>query len=86
MKKIATLILALIALTSCENVLTKNLGGTMTIVVEKGHKVTNATWKDNELWYFIEPMEEGYIPKTKTFEEKSTYGVAEGKVIFKEYR
>lgn len=86
MKRIAILIFSLIALVGCDQVLTKHYGGEMTIEVEKGYKVTNATWKEDELWYFIEPMEHDYVPKTKILKEDSVYGIVEGDVIFKESR
>ena len=38
------------------------------------------------LFYFMEPMEEGYTPNEKMFVESSSYGVLESKIIFKEKR
>ena len=85
MKKILFCLLALCAV-SCENYTTRKLGSTMTIDVEAGYKVTNATFKEHEIWYFIEPMDNEYTPKQKKFVEKSTYGVLEGAIIFNETR
>ena len=62
----------------------KHYGGTVTIKVEPGYKVTSATFKDTEIWYFIEPMDSTYIPKEKKLIEKSSFGVLEGTIIFKE--
>lgn len=85
MKKILVLIISLICFTSCEQVITKELGGTTTITLEKGEKLIEATWKgDGNLWYLVEPMDSDYVPKTKVFKESSVYGVMEGKVIFVE--
>lgn len=83
MKKILFCLLALCAV-SCENYTTRKLGGTMTIDVEPGYKVTNATFKGDEIWYFIEPMDALYTPKQKKFVEKSKYGALEGTIIFNE--
>lgn len=83
MKKILICLVALCAI-SCENYTTRRLGGTMTIDVEPGYKVTNATFKEDEIWYFIEPMDNSYIPKQKKFVEKSKYGALEGTIIFNE--
>lgn len=69
-----------------DNRIARSYGGTVTINVDPGYKVTEATWKQNELWYFIEPMEETYTPKTKYLKESSEYGMLEGKVVFKESR
>lgn len=71
---------------SCDNHMAREYGGTVTVKVDHGYKVTAATWKQNELWYFIEPMEETYTPKTKYLKESSEYGMLEGKVVFKESR
>ena len=74
--------ISVLMLTSCQAV-TRKIGGTTEIKVEKGYKVIEATWKDDgDLWYLIEPMEDDYIPKEKKFVESSIYGVLEGKVIF----
>lgn len=71
--------------TSCtEQMKTRTFGGTMSIDVSNGYKVTSATWKESDLFYFMEPMEEGYIPKEKVFIESSSYGIWESKIIFKE--
>ena len=83
MKKILICLVALCAV-SCENYTTRKLGGTMSIDVEPGYKVTNATFKEDEIWYFIEPMDNSYTPKQKKLVEKSKYGALEGTIIFNE--
>ena len=85
MKKLL-ICLAAFAAVSCENYTTKNLGGTMTINVEAGYKVTNATFNEGNLWYFVESMDSNYIPTQKKFVEKSMYGAHEGTIIFNETR
>lgn len=73
-----------IAAVSCENYTTKHWGGTMTIDVEPGYKVTTATFKEDEIWYFVEKMETNYKPTQKKLVEKSMYGALEGTIIFNE--
>lgn len=85
MKKIL-ICLAALAAVSCENYTTKHLGGNMTIDVEPGYKVTSATFKEDEIWYFMEPMDSTYVPTQKKLVEKSMYGVLEGTIIFNETR
>ena len=68
--------------TSCEQYVARKFGGNVNINVEKGYKVTSATWKENDLFYFIEPMEKDYQPKVKKFVESSNVGILESKVIF----
>lgn len=86
MKKLFFICLAAFIAVSCENFTTKHLGGTMTIDVEPGYKVTNVTFKGDEIWYFVEPMDNSYIPTQKKFVEKSMYGALEGTIIFNETR
>lgn len=43
-----------------------------------------ATWKGNDLFTLIEPMDSEYIPKTKTFKESSNWGVLESTISFVE--
>lgn len=85
MKKLSILLVMVLAMvaTSCtENQKTRVLGGNMTIQLPKGQKVTIATWKDSNLFYMLEPMEESYTPKTKIFVEDSSWGMLESKITF----
>jgi hypothetical protein len=87
MKKIIFLSLICLSLisTSCtENIRTRTFGGTLNVNVKKGYKVTSATWKENQLFYFIEPMEFDYKPKEKRFIESSSWGIIESEVVFNE--
>lgn len=67
-----------------DNLSARQFGGSKTIIVERGYKVVNATWKDNDVWYFVEPYGDGYEPKTKRLIQASQYGVCEGTVVFVE--
>lgn len=82
MKKILFILITVFCLISCDQYISRNFGGTTTIKLEKGQKLVEATWKESDLWYLVEPMDSDYIPKTKEFIESSTVGVMEGKVIF----
>ena len=83
MRKFLAFIAVLILCGSCtENFVARNLGGTLKVEVEKGYRVTSATWKADGLFYFIEPMPEDYQPQTKKFIENSGYGVMDGMVVF----
>lgn len=90
MKKIITFILALVAVvafSSCtENLRSRKYGGTSVVELEPGQKLIEVTWKEASIWYLTEPMEPGYEPKTKVFQEDSRFGVMEGKVIFHEQK
>ena len=88
MKKIMILIsLGFILFTGCtEQERVRNFGGTVTINLPAGQELMEATWKDDNLFYLTRPMSEDYVPVTKTFQESSSYGIMESKVIFIETR
>jgi len=69
-----------------DNQMARTYGGKETISLPAGQKLVMATWKEAELWYVTEPMSADYVPVTKTFQEKSQYGMMEGQVIFVESR
>ena len=87
MKKII-LVLTVICMSfvSCEQYNARNFGGETTINLKPGEKLVEATWKDSELWYLVEPMDSDYVPKTKIFKENSLMGIMEGEVKFIESR
>ena len=82
----AMLVITAIAFISCDQALTRSMGGTTKVQLEPGEKLLEVTWKGDNIWYLVEPMDSNYIPKTKTFKESSTTGILEGKVIFIETR
>lgn len=88
MKKIIFTFLAalsIISMASCsQQEIARKYGGELNVQVPAGYKVTSATWKENDLFYFMEPMEDEYVPKEKIFMEKSSYGIMQTKVTFKE--
>ncbi len=84
MKKTILLALTALMMVGCEQYITRKAGGTLTIKLESGQKLIEATWKNSDLWYLTEPMDSDYKPKTKVFQENSLYGVLEGRVIFVE--
>ena len=86
MKKLIVILLMFLCLTSCDQSITRTMGGTTKIKLEPGEKLVEATWKGDDIWYLVEPMDSDYVPKTKTFKESSRIGVLEGKVIFYEKR
>ena len=86
MKKILFILFTILCLTSCDQSITRTMGGTTKIKLEPGEKLVEATWKGDDIWYLVEPMDSDYVPKTKTFKESSRIGVLEGKVIFYEKR
>ena len=87
MKKIILILTVIcMAFVSCDQYTARNFGGTTIINLKPGEKLIEATWKDNDLWYLVEPMDSDYVPKIKTFKESSTMGIMEGEVTFIESR
>lgn len=86
MKKIVYVVIITIAFItcSCDQTFTKYFGGTTTINLEPGEKLIEVTWKDDNIWYLVEPMSDEYTPTTKIFKESSRFGVLQGKIIFNE--
>lgn len=84
MKKLIVILLMFLCLTSCDQIITRSMGGTTKIELEPGEKLLECTWKGDEIWYLVEPMDSDYVPKAKMFKESSKAGILEGKVIFYE--
>lgn len=83
MKKLFIAIASIFILASCTpNQRARQYGGDMTINLPKGEKLIMATWKEANLFYLTEPMESGYVPKNKVFQESSNWGVWESKITF----
>ena len=80
------LMVAVLMLTSCENLVTREFGGSQTIKLEKGQRLVEITFKDHDLWILTEPMDSDYVPKTKMFYEDSNFGVMQGKITIIESR
>lgn len=84
MKKILFIFLAYICMTfvSCEQPIARKFGGNTTINLKPGERLVEATWKENNVWYLVEPMDSDYKPKIKVFKESSVLGIMEGSITF----
>lgn len=81
MKKLILAAFAAMILAGCtQNMMTRNYGGESEIRLEKGQRLVEMTWKEDNLWILTEPMDSDYIPTTKTFYESSSFGMWEGKI------
>lgn len=80
MKKLVILLGLSLALLSCtDNSRARAWGGTETVELPKNCKFINSTWKETELWIVVQDT----VTKQHYMYEKSSFGVIEGKVIFK---
>ena len=84
LKFTAVCCILVLTLGACDNYASRHWGGTMSVEVPDGNKLVNATWKEGQLWYLYTPRNANEQPKTSVFQEKSMYGVLQGKVIFTE--
>lgn len=76
---------AVLAFTGCtENSRAKGLGGNMNVDIPADKKLVTATWKERNLWYLMRQRQENEKPDTYIFQEKSNYGLVQGKVTFNE--
>jgi hypothetical protein len=64
----------------CQQTVARSFGGTMTVQVDAGQKLVNATWKGDSLWILTRPMEPGEKPTSYVFKEDSAFGVMQGAV------
>lgn len=81
---IMSVLLSLMLLCSCEQGVTKNFGGSMTLELAPNQKLEMITWKDDSLWYLTRPMTEDDTPETHTFQQSSEFGVFEGTITIVE--
>jgi len=87
MKKIIVLVALMLVVVGCtENSRARMWGGTATTTLPKGQKLVTVTWKQSELWILTRPMQTNEVAETLTFQEKSSFGMIEGKVIFQEQK
>ena len=79
MKKLFLAIMLGVMVTSCtENNRVKNWGGDGKLILPKGQKLINVTWKESQIWYLTRPMDSTDVAQTYQFHEESSYGVIEG--------
>lgn len=79
------LFLSLISLSGCtDNTRAKTFGGKATVKLPPNTKLVNVTWKNSNMWYLTRPMREDEEAETLSFQEKSDFGLIEGKVVFEE--
>lgn len=86
MKRIMLFAAALLALSCTEQARVRKFGGEMEFVLPAGERLLTVTWRDDNLFYLTEPMEEDYVPRRKTFRESSSYGLHESVIVFIESR
>lgn len=80
-------IFAVSLLSGCTaNTRVKNFGGSMNIDLEKGRKLVNITWKEEELWILTVQMSDSDEARSYKFEEKSSLGMVEGTVNIQEHK
>lgn len=82
MKHIPVILLVLILASCTGNERARNFGGTEKITLEKGERLVNMTWKQDDLWLLT--RQDTTAPQVYHFKEKSSYGMMEGEIIVTE--
>lgn len=81
------MIAILLTLLACtENQRSKTFGGNMEVRIPCDQVVFDVTWKEDNLWYAIQPAAPGWTPATKVFRESSSFGLIQGEVTMIESR
>lgn len=74
-----------LSMSSCtSNSMAKNYGGSMTVELEPGQALVEATWKNDDLWLLTRPRKADEAIETFKFKEVSSFGVWEGTITIKE--
>lgn len=82
-KGLVVLLVIVVALVGCGK-FAKTFGGTITVHVEKGQKVLNASWKDSNLWVLTRPMKSDEVAEKYSYREFSNLGIIQGEVVLVE--
>ena len=62
----------------------RTLGGTDVESLPVGRKLVSVAWKRDNLWILTKPMTTNDVAETYEFNESSSWGILEGKVIIQE--
>ena len=73
-----------VSVKGCNQISAKSFGGTMALTLDPGRKLVNATWKDKQIWLLTTVRSLEDKPQTYVFEERSTCGILQGKVVIEE--
>jgi len=81
--KIAKLVMLVstLLLTGCDQMLSRNFGGTMTVDVPNCERVVDVTWKADEFWYATRPMRPGETPEHWTFRQQRMFNITGNGVV-----
>ena len=87
-KMIVVGLLLALTITGCtKQTMTREFGGDMTIDLDKGKKLEEITWKDEDsLWILTRPMKDDEEAETHVFKESSAFGIIEGSVTIVEHK
>lgn len=77
---------SLLAVSCTQNDIARGWGGDMTVTLDPGRKLINASWKDadNSFWVLTRGRKVDEPIDTFTLQCRSSWGVFQGKVIIQE--
>lgn len=79
MKNFLLTFLLIVTFSCTENSRARSWGGTQTLKIKSNEEFINMAWKGNDLWVITKDTLTG----TVYAREKSSYGLMQGKIIFK---
>lgn len=82
-KCLLVLLVLVVAFAGCGK-FAKTFGGTITVQIDKGQKVLNASWKDSNLWVLTRPMKSDEVAERYRYREFSNLGIIQGEVVLVE--
>lgn len=89
MKKRYIAILAVLALlvAGCtQNQRTLKYGGSMTYELATNRTLVTVSWEEDHLWILTRPMHTNEVAETYELDEKSSWGMMQGKIIIHEHK
>lgn len=81
---VAAALSGVLAITGCDQLVTRQFGGKQTIDLPCGKKLVNVTWKGNDLWFLTRDAQPNESFTGYKFNESSGLGVFEGTVTINE--
>ena len=83
----ALLALLAIAMAGCtQNQRARQFGGSMTYELAPNRTLVTVTWEQDHLWILTRPMHSNEVAETYELDEKSSWGVMQGKIVIHEHK
>lgn len=86
-KYIAALLAVIALIAGCtQNQRARQFGGSMTYELTPNRTLVTVTWEQDHLWILTRPMHTNETAETYELDEKSSWGVMQGKIVIHEHK